>query len=392
MGADVLSRDWSGWRGPDRDGRVPWLPASLAAKPKIVWEKPLADKGLGGVAATRDLVIVSDRELNNTLDVYKCLRASDGEELWSLRHPAPGELDFGSSPRATPLIQGDLVFLFGAFGHLHCVDLKTGESHWQKDIRAEFGVDEKLTWGYCGTPLLVDGKLIVSPGAPLASIVALEARTGKVLWKSPGVAASYGSFNVLTLGGKKQIVGYDHESLGGWDISTGKRLWRLKPPRDNDYNIATPMRFEDKLMVCTENNGTRLYRFDTQGRIIPEPVAVSTDYAPETQTPVMIGNRLFGAWKEFYCLDLKNGLKTLWSSDDPAFADHVNMFAGSDRLLVSTMEGELLLIDANADRFKLLGRTRVFEDERGLYSHPALVGNRLYWRGGSKIVCLELAP
>lgn len=49
-------------------------------------------------------------------------------------------------------------------------------------------MEEKLAWGLCGTPLLVDDKLIFAPGSPEASIVALDAKTGKVLWKTPGGA------------------------------------------------------------------------------------------------------------------------------------------------------------------------------------------------------------
>ena len=51
-----------------------------------------------------------------------------------------------------------------------------------------------------------------------------------------------------------------------------------------------------------------------------------------------------------------------------------------DRLLVSTSQAELLLIDARASEYKLLGRQKVIDGEDGLLSHPALVGRRLYLR------------
>ena len=52
--------------------------------------------------------------------------------------------------------------------------------------------------------------------------------------------------------------------------------------------------------------------------------------------------------------------------------------ATDERLLVTSLEGELILVDAKADKLKILGRTKVFKDDRGVYSHPALVGTRLY--------------
>lgn len=350
----------------------------------------MAGMGLGGVAATKDFVLVSERGLNNTFDVFKCLKADTGEEAWALRHPATGDLDYGSSPRTTPLISGDLVFLFGAFGHLHCVELKTGNILWQLDVRSEFKVETKLAWGYCGTPLLVDEKLIINPGAADASLVALEPRTGKVLWKTPGEPASYGSLQVGTFQGKKQIIGHDATTLGGWDITTGKRLWTVKPKKENDYNVPTPIPFGDQLLVTTENNGTRLYSYNPDGTIIHKPSATSMDLTPETHTPVVVGKHLYGIWKHMVCLDLSNKLTTTWQHDDDAFADHTSIVAAGNRLLVTTMEGEVLLLQADPKQFKLLGRMKAFENEKGLYAHPALVGNRLYYRGSDCIVCIEL--
>jgi len=67
----------------------------------------------------------------------------------------------------------------------------------------------------------MSGKLIVPPGAPDAGLVALDAVTGSVLWKSTnGRPAGYASPLVATLGGVRQMIFYDDESLGGWDIAS----------------------------------------------------------------------------------------------------------------------------------------------------------------------------
>ena len=129
----------------------------------------------------------------------------------------------------TPLIDGQRVFLYGALSHLHCVDLATGRIIWQKNIRESFGVTAMAAWGFCSSPLIADGKLIVNPGGKEAAIVALEPATGKVLWQTPGDQAAFGSFIVGEFGGRRQLVGYDKKSLGGWDLQDGKRLWQLVP-------------------------------------------------------------------------------------------------------------------------------------------------------------------
>lgn len=366
------------------------MPTSLPEKPTILWEQALTSRGLGGVAATEKFVIISDRELEDTTDAFRCFEADTGKEVWSVRYPAPGQLDYGNSSRATPLIHGDLVYLFGAFGHLNCVELATGKVVWDMEIRETFGAKDERKWGMCSSPLIVEDKLIINPGAKEASLVALEPKTGKVIWKSPGSSASYGSFLAGTFGGKKQIVGYDATTLGGWEIAMGKRLWTLKPERNNDFNVPTPVQVGERLLVTTENNGTRLFGFKDGGLLDPKPLATNDDLAPDSHTPLVIGNRVFGVWGGLYCLDLKNRLKPLWLSNDFAFKSYASLIASEERVLAISQEGELLLFDANADRFKLLSRLSVFKEEKGVYSHPALLGTRLYLRGNAALICLEL--
>jgi hypothetical protein len=52
----------------------------------------------------------------------------------------------------------------------------------------------------------------------------------------------------------------------------------------------------------------------------------------------------------------------------------------------------LLLIDATADEYRLLGRQTVFPGEGGLMAHPAVVGQTIYLRGTSEIVAVSLEP
>ncbi len=380
---------WPGWRGPGRDGRALWLPDRLPGKLHTVWKQPLNSRGLAGVAAERSVVVVADRDAGDTDDVFRGLETADGKELWQVSYPAPGELDYGNSPRATPLIEDGVVYLLGAHGHLNAVELESGLVLWTKDLAVAFEAPPP-TWGYCGSPLLADGKLIVQPGGADASLVALDPQTGEVTWRSPGRPSGYSSFIVATFSGVRQLVGYDAETLGGWDLATGNRLWELRPPNKGDFNVPTPIQWGERLVVATENNGTRVYAFDGEGRIRPEPVAAHADLAPDTASHVVLGRRVFGCWNALFCLDLENGLRPIWSVEDHGFDDHASLIVSQDRLLVTTMQGELLLFDATADEVKELGRQRLFADGTEVYSHPALVGSRLYVRNTDSILCVEL--
>jgi outer membrane protein assembly factor BamB len=367
-----------------------WLPATLSPKPKIVWRTRLQAPGLGGIAATHAVIIVSDRELNDTADAFYCLDAKTGTKLWSVIIPTAGHLDFGNSPRATPLIDGELVYLASAFGEIECVKLANGELLWDVDLRSEFKPSDELPWGLCASPLIVDGNVIVNPGAKEASLVALNAKTGAVVWKCPGAGPAYGSFLAGKFGGRLQIVGHDADSLGGWDAKTGKRLWRLASRIGKGFGVPTPVAVGDRLLSSSENSGTRLYKFGKDGVIDPHAIASNDDLAPDCHTPVVVGGRVFGVWNELLCLDLSKQLATTWRGDDPAFAGYASLVASSDRLLAVGVDGEVVLVDVHSDSFKVLGRAQAFTEDHGVYSHPALVGSRLYIRGSNEVLCIDL--
>jgi len=387
--AESSANDWPGWRGPNRDGISPLLPKSLPKKPKFVWRKRMTGEALSGIAVAGRHVIVADRDPNDASDIFRCLDASTGKELWKLQYAAAGDMDYGNSPRATPLIHDGRVYLLGAFGDLHCLRLADGRIEWKTNLVRQFSA-KSLTWGMCSSPLIVDDKLIVNPGAKEASLAALDRITGKVVWQSPGLAGAYSSFIVGTFGGVRQIVGYDAVSLGGWDVESGRRLWKLFPDLEGDFNVPTPVQVGGRLLVTTENNGTRLYNFDKSGNLIPKPVALNEDLAPDTSTPVVIGEKVFGGWVDLFCLDLNDGLKPVWTAEDEVFEDYVSLIGNRDRVLITTTEGELLLIDATGESYKLISRLRVFDGKTEVLSHPALVGTRLFIRDSNEICCLDL--
>lgn len=380
--------DWPDWRGPHRDGRVPRLPGRLPDPPRFVWQKPALPGGLAGLSVSSGRLVLAERDFADEHDVYRCLDAATGEQLWRIEFPARGRLDYGQSPRATPVLRDGRAYLLGAFGGLRCVSLNDGRLLWERDLRRDFQA-ALPTWGWCATPLLVDGLLIVNPGSKHAALAALDARTGEIRWTTPGKPAAYAGFVLAEVGGRRQVVGYDQASLGGWDPATGRRLWSLVPPEPGDFNVPTPLVVDGGLIVATENNGTRRYRFDAAGRLAPRPEAAFAELAPDTTTPVATAGRLFGVDGDLFCLDLRT-LEPVWRQSDDALGDHATLLADAERVLVVTLGGELWLLDARASECRTLSRVRVFEEDVEVYSHPALVGSRLYLRGGERVVCLDL--
>jgi len=385
---------WNDWRGPGRDAICSDVPSDLPAEKRLLWSRTLTGAGMSGLAVAGGRVVVVDKDLDETHDIFHCLDADTGREFWRISYPAEGRMDFTNSPRANPVICEGLVYLLGAFGDLHCVELDTGRVVWRKHLAEDFGAKRPM-WGYCSTPLVVSDKLIVNPGAEDAALVAMDRRTGKELWRSPGDPPGYAAFVLATLGGVRQIVGYDVASLGGWDPDTGKRLWRLVPEFDGDFNVPTPIVVDGRILVSTENNGTRLYGFGRDGRIQPEPLAVNEDLAPDTSTPVVVDGMVFGSFAGLMCLDLEDSLETLWEADDEDdLTQYCAFIAGNGHVLVMSQSGRAFLMKASKSEFDCKATLDLFDDvpleDRDVWSHPALIENRLYVRNLLGVYCFLL--
>lgn len=372
---------WPGWRGPRGDGRSDQVPEKLTGA-KLLWQKPMAGPCSAGIAAAEGFVVVADGDARN--DYYRGYDWDSGKEAWTHTVPNGGKLDYGPSPRATPLIHQGKVVCVGAFGDVHCLELKTGKAIWKKHYKDDFGATKPPVWGHCTSPVLADGKVVLHPG----DIVALDPSTGKVVWKAEAAGPNYSNFLVATFGGVAQLIGYDARSLGAWDVKTGKRLWEMEVDNSKGYIVPQPVALGEKLLVASEDEDTRLYKFDAKGKLVDLPEAESEDVAPEMATPTTAGQVVLGITEGLVCLDPKSKLKTLWIQEkEDAFYGLSHIVACKDRALVFGENGTVVLVKAAPKGCTVLGKAKLCKNT---WAHPALANGRVYIRDEKLLYCYEL--
>ena len=134
-------------------------------------------------------VFVFDVELTkpSSRERLHCFEEKTGKVLWDYVYEEHyGEWAFvperGAGPTATPIVEQQRIYIVGANGVTHCLDVKTGTVIWEKNIGREYQVAEMS----CRPSPLIDGALlIVFTGAkPGASLLALDKETGKEVWKA----------------------------------------------------------------------------------------------------------------------------------------------------------------------------------------------------------------
>jgi hypothetical protein len=387
-------QEWPGWGGAQRRGLMAQLPAALPQPLPVLWERKLNHAGLGGIAVAQGYVVMGDRDPLDQADVWRCFRADSGEAVWAIMQRTRGpRLDYGNSPRATPLLVRGRAYVLGAYGDLLALDLASGKVLWKRQLVKDFqGCMPK--WGYANSPLLYENRLWLLPGGLKNFLVGLDPATGKVL--CAGLGSGPPAYAALIAGewqGRSQVVAYDENNLCGWDTQTGRPLWQLAPPLEGDFNVPTPMALGDGLLLATENNGARWHRFDGRGCLNPQPTAKYQNLHPVTATPIVVGQRVIGASDGLHCLNWRVELKqweALWKNDDDAWAEHVSFISDGQRVLALGFHGDLLLLDATAPDFRPLSRQRLFEEDEELYAFPAVANGRFYVRGRQVLRCYSL--
>ena len=221
---------------PDRQFSVP----KSADQVKTLWRQGLGEGWSAFAVAGNRAVTLEQRGDQEWLT---CYRLGDGELMWGVKHDSLHQnLLGGVGPRSTPTIVGDRVFAQGATGMVWCVDLNSGEVVWSVDLLALAGwgqieSEEKITWGRSASPLVIDETICVLPfGGPAAnsktgrSLIALDAKSGEILWAAGKTQISYASPALLTLGGKQQIVSVNESTITGHAIDDGNVLWEVSWP------------------------------------------------------------------------------------------------------------------------------------------------------------------
>jgi outer membrane protein assembly factor BamB len=390
----ALAQDWPQFLGPSRNGTYPGT--NLAATwpkegPLVKWQKEVGQGFSGPVAVSGKLLLFHRPGDKETVE---CLDASTGNRVWLFDYPTTYRESYVSDtgPRATPCVASNRVYAYGAEGMLHCLDLASGKKLWSVDAVKDFGA-RKSFFGIACSPV-VEGKLVLlDVGGTKAGIVAFDAETGAVAWKTAAAEASYSSPVVAAVRGKRYAFFFTREGLATLEPATGKVLWQFpwRPAIEASVNAATPLVINDLIFISTSyDRGAALLRFTgTKPDVVwSGDDQLSNHYA----TSVHHNGFLYGYHGrqeqgcDLHCVDLRDG-KVMWKID--RFGAGTITVAGADLLLL-TEKGELIKAPATPKEFKPAARAQILGfDTRAC---PAVANGFLFARDKRRLVSVDLRP
>jgi len=384
--ASASADDYAQWRGPRRDGIS--LEKNIAAKwpvggPKLVWQIKDAGFGYGSVSVAGERV-VSVGSTGKTDEFVQVRSAKDGKLIWQTRIGKVGNPDQQPNypgARSTPTVVGTSVYALGSDGDIACLELASGKVVWQKNLQRDFG--GKLgVWAYAESPLVDGDKVIVTPGGTDATVVALDRKTGAVIWKSavPGAdVAGYASAMIMESGGTKQVVQYMGKGLVGVDAGTGKFLWRFDKTFDTRFQMHafTPI-IDGNLVYTGSASAQGLARIGATGA---ESVYIDKRLPGSIGGAVKVGAYLYGATQTgLACVEFASG-KVVW--EDRSVGPN-QVCAVDGKLIVHGENGDVAMVAATPAAYQELGRfTPGGAPDRGqakAWAYPVVSGGRLYVR------------
>jgi outer membrane protein assembly factor BamB len=376
---------WPGFRGPLRDGVVRGVTIETdwaKAPPAELWRRPIGP-GWSSFAVLGDLLYT--QEQRGTDEVVSAYSITTGQPVW--RHSDPvrfWESNGGPGPRATPEIADGRVFSLGATGLVNALDARTGAKLWSQNAAADTGA--KLPeWGFSGSPLVVDGMVIVAAGGVLA---AYDAVSGARRWIGPDASEGYTSPQLATIGGVKQVLLMTGSGLTSVSPADGKPLWE-HPWKG--YPIVQPSLTPDGgiLIAANESSGTRRLAVTRgAGGWTAQERWTSNGLKPWFNDFVIHKGHAFGFDGTILaCIDLADGARK-WKGGRYGGGQLV-LLPDQDALLVISEQGELALVSATADQFKEIARVPAIEGKT--WNHPVIAGGVLLVRNGEEMAAFRLA-
>ncbi|MHB8864610.1 MAG: outer membrane protein assembly factor BamB family protein [Pirellulaceae bacterium] len=408
--------DWPFIRGPDFDGRsaeTALVDRWPDAGPPVLWVSELG-QGYSSFVAWNDRVATQAQTLAGQYVI--CLRADTGQVIWRYRYDWPYEpAGVYPGPRSTPTYANGKVYFASPNGVIGCLNAENGELLWSRNPVREFH-GRGIEFGYSCSPTVIDNKVILPIGGHGASMIALNATDGTVVWHNGDDPASYTPAYPILFGGRSCVLGYLQNVLVCHDLQTGERLWRHGLSSGYDEHSAWPVYREPYLWISSPfQGGSELLELTGDPASPVRTVWKSRVLSNDIFSSVLVDDALFGfdlheaqakahrpSRGAFVCIDFLSG-RVHWTYGDPrrrraAKSDplfppkdigHATVIVADGKLILFNDTGELILARARSERYEELARVSVLAGEI-CWTQPVLRGGRLFVRNQSRAACIYL--
>jgi outer membrane protein assembly factor BamB len=428
VAGDPSGVQWPGFRGPNASGVADGFPTpttwSVAGGENIRWKTPIPGLGHSSPAIWGDRVFVTTAvggEKDSALRVglygdiapvaedaehswrILCLDKKTGKILWD-REATRGLPKVKRHPKAThanstPATDGRYVVAFFGSEGLYCYTVE-GELVWKKG----FGVLDSgyyavpaAQWGFGSSPVIHQDMVIVECDVEKDSfLTALNIKDGSVLWRTPrDEVPTWGTPTVHVGADRQQVIVNGYKHLGGYELTTGKELWKMKG--GGDIPVPTPVVAHDLIFITNAHGSAApvyAVRTSATGEIAVSEAEPSNAHVAWSnlkignymQTPLVYGDLLYCCRDSgiLACYDARTGEKKYRERLAEGVGFTASPVAADGKLYFTSEEGDVYVVQAGPE-YKLLATNKMGEI---CMATPAVSEGNLFFRTQGHVVAI----
>lgn len=387
---------WPQWRGPNRDAvstETGLLQSWPEGGPRRVFAATGMGAGLSSVAVTGGRIYtMGDRRDGQYVLAFN---EADGAPLWATRVGGTHVDQYGG-PRATPTVDGALLYAVSTDGDFVALESATGALKWRKSLPKDFGAPTP-GWQFAESPLVDGDRVVITPGSRRAAMVAFDKVTGNEIWRAsmPSIGSNgldspdYSSIVISNGGGVKQYVRLVGRGVISVRANDGWFLWGYNNVANNVANISTPI-IKDSLVFASTGyqTGAALLELSAapEGRATAREryFLASRVFQNHHGGMVLIGGHVYAGHGHNrgtpICIELATG-RVVWGGDlRNAGEGSAAVMAADGHLYFRYQNGVMMLIEATPAGYREKGQFLIPNVRNPSWSHPVVTGGRLYLR------------
>jgi outer membrane protein assembly factor BamB len=387
----LLGENWPAWRGPRGDGTSSEreLPTTWSSTNNVIWKAELPGQGHASPIVFNDHVFTEAAMADTQERLLVALDRNTGKTLWSetvLRAPFERKHTLNSYASSTPATDGRWVYLAFLDGQQMFVAAYDFNGRQQWAVRP--GPFSSIH-GFCSSPILYQDKVIVNGDHDGDSyLVALSAKDGRTLWKTPrsNHTRSYCAPLIREMEGRIQMVLSGDKSVASYDPDNGGLRWIIDGPTEQfvaspvfsakEHRVLITGGFPDHHILAIDPTGsgnvTRtaiVWRTNRGAAYVPSPIIEGDYFLVVSDSGVA------------HCFEVGTG-KLFWQHR--LGSHHASLVSASGLVYFLSDEGVTAVVRPAAD-YQEVARNPIGEP---CFASPALSQGHVFLRGDRSLFCV----
>ncbi|MFA9388408.1 MAG: PQQ-binding-like beta-propeller repeat protein [Prolixibacteraceae bacterium] len=378
-----LQKQYNGFRGAFGQGisLAKSTPTSwdVSAGTNILWKVKVPVKGFSSPVIWNDKLFVTGANAQERW-LY-CYDKSTGKMLWQQQannitgSPATPPKTSDDTGLAAPSVTTNgiqVVAIFGT-GDIIAFDMN-GQRIWAKNL----GVPDNH-YGHSSSLITWKEKVLIQYDTNKGSrLIALNIETGATVWETKRTShISWASPILADVGGKIQVVTSAEPSVAGYDVESGKELWKVDCLMGE---VGPSPAFGNGLVVATNEYATLAVIDPSKGSIVWE----NNEYLPEVASPVVADGLLIIAttYGVIACYDIHSGNKYWEAEYDEGF--YSSPIVADGKIYSPDMKGIVHILKLDRELSKIADVAM----GEAIMTTPSFSDGRMYIRGKENLYCV----